>query len=222
MRRRWWVLGGCWVGLAVVTAACRPDPRGEGAAAPAQSRWRLTEAAARAAWRRDHPGEQLLNDAIGRAAVRLSRERPMGRFVLGLTTPGNDCSDFVACCIDDGLGVQARFRRGSQQHLLAARRGLFEHSWWRPGVVLLPGDELSVRHSPHYQPYPEACWHTGLIGSDGQVYDFSKLKRWPTARYGRHPVAWFLRHSRGHHEVLLSRLHWRYRYRVEPLPRVTG
>ena len=183
---------------------------------------RLTAAAARARFLREHPGEQPLNHAIGRAAQRFHRTRPMGAFVLGLTTPGNDCSDFCAACVDEGLGVGARFNRGSTQHLLGERPDLFETFWWRPGFVLLPGDQLAVAHSPHYEPYPGACWHVGIVGADGWVYDFSKLRRWRAPRYGRHEAAWFLQHSRGHHEALVERLHWRYRYRVAPLPAVTG
>ncbi len=182
----------------------------------------LDEATARTSFERRCPGRRPLNEAIGEAAVRFHRERPMGKFVLGLTTPGNDCSDFVACCVDEGLGVQARFRRHSNQHLLGERWDLAEVHRYRDGCELLPGDVVQVRHSPWYAPNPRSCWHVGIVGSDGLVYDFVKLKKWREPRYGRQPVRSFVRHSRGLGQCQVIRLHWRYRYAVDPLPRVTG
>jgi hypothetical protein len=56
----------------------------------------------------------------------------------------------------------------------------------------------------------------GVLGTDGQVYDFVKLVSWPEARYGRHPFAWFVRHC-GPGEVALGRLRPQYRYLLEPI-----
>jgi hypothetical protein len=181
---------------------------------------RLTEAEARARFAREHPGEKPLNWAIAEAAPRFRQSRPMGRFVLGLGGRwGNDCSDFTAACVDEGLGAGARFKRASKHHIYGEDARLFEWFWWRPGATILPGDQLHIRHSPWYTPSEDACWHVGLVGPDGQVYDFTKLKRWNGPRYGRNSVDWFTRHSRGAKQVLVSRLHWKYRYRVEPLPK---
>lgn len=178
----------------------------------------LDEASAKAAFERRYPGRRPLNEAIGEAAVRFHRERPMGKFVLGLTTPGNDCSDFVACCVDEGLGVKARFRRHSNQHLLGERWDLTQVHRYSDSLALLPGDVIQVRHSPWYAPSPRSCWHVGIVGSDGMVYDFVKLKKWKQPRYGRQPAKWFVRHSRGVGQCQVFRLHWRYRYAVDPLP----
>ncbi len=142
----------------------------------------------------------------------------MGKFVLGLRTPGNDCSDFVACCIDEGLGVGARFKRGSDRHLLGENRLLFERFVWRPGRTVMPGDTVDVRHSPWYPPNDRSCWHCGLVGSDGRVYDFTKLMSWPEPRYGRHTFAEFIRHCGEPGEVVIERLRWQYRYQAVPLP----
>ncbi len=170
----------------------------------------------------EHPGEKPLNHAIAEAVVKLHEEQPMGTFVLGLQAGqrGNDCSDFTAAAIDDGLGVQARFRRDSDAHLYGERWNLFERFAWSPGVTVLPGDELSVRHSPWYEPSPDACWHCGLVGDDGRVYDFTKLKRWSSPRYGRHRFEEFIRHSQAPGQVFISRLKPEYRYLAKPLPAV--
>lgn len=179
-----------------------------------------TDAELRSRFERQHPGERPLNWAIAEAAAAFCDSQPMGRFQLAVKLGqwGNDCSDFVACAIDEGLGAKARFHRNSDQHLLGDDRRLFESFWLHPGDAAQPGDVLSIRHSPWYQPYDGACWHCGVIGPDGQVYDFTKLKSWSKARYGRNSVAWFTRHSRGKHQILVERLRAEYRYRAKPLP----
>lgn len=176
----------------------------------------LTEAAARGRFLREHPGEKPLNHQIGGAAVALYKTKPMGKFVLGLGYPdnGNDCSDFVACAIDEGLGVKARFKRHSRRHLVAQDWRYFESFNWDRSTPLLEGDTLAVAHSPWYAPYPGACWHVGIIGSDGMVYDFVKLKRWAGPRYGRHCVDWFVRHATGRDQIVIGRLRPLYRYRL--------
>ncbi|MCS6861302.1 MAG: hypothetical protein NZT92_13380, partial [Abditibacteriales bacterium] len=67
------------------------------------------ESGAREKFLREHPNEKPLNWAIGKVAMEFYKSRPMGKFVLHQ----NDCSDFVECIIDEALGVQARFKRGS-------------------------------------------------------------------------------------------------------------
>ncbi len=175
---------------------------------------------ARREFYRRHPGEKPLNWAIGAAAVEFHKTRPMGRFVLCLEPNewGNDCSDFVQCAIDEGLGVQARFNRDAKDHLYGTDPRLWHCFYWKPGVAVQPGDIVRVRHSPWYEPYDGACWHAGIMGADGQAYDFSKLKRWRSARYGRHTFEWFIRHSHGPKQVAIGRLRPEYRYRIEPLP----
>ena len=168
------------------------------------------EVAARRAFYRDHPGEKPLNWAIGRTAERFHRQRPMGRFRLH----ANDCSDYVDCIIDEALGAKARFRRDSTQHVLSPRRRLWDLTYWDRHEPLLPGDVISVEHSPHYEPYEGAIRHVGVLGADGRVYDWSKLKSWPTDRYGRNSVAWFTRHSPGPRGVVIQRLKPEYRYRA--------
>lgn len=179
-----------------------------------------TEAELRARFMTEHPGELPLNHAIAKAVRELHNEEPMGKFVIGIERgqKGNDCSDFTACAIDDGLGVQARFRRNSDEHLLGERYSLFERFVWTPGTPVLPGDEISVRHSPWYTPYPEACWHCGLMGDDGRVYDFTKLKRWSSPKYCRHTFEEFIRHSKGAGQVIITRLKPEFRYRAKALP----
>ncbi|MEI6501783.1 MAG: hypothetical protein WCP21_12250, partial [Armatimonadota bacterium] len=107
------------------------------------------EAVAHAYFLRYHRGEKPLNHNIARAAVAMYKARPMGRFVLGITPPdtGNDCSDFVACAIDEGVGAGARFRRHSQRHLIAQQSRYFDSFWWDRRTPLLPGDSLAVAHS---------------------------------------------------------------------------
>ncbi|PIW13935.1 MAG: hypothetical protein COW34_08115 [Armatimonadetes bacterium CG17_big_fil_post_rev_8_21_14_2_50_66_6] len=168
---------------------------------------------ARNDFERRHPGEKPLNWRIAEVARRFHRQEPMGRFVLHQ----NDCSDFVACAVDEALGVQARFRRGSDKHLLGTRMELVDCWSWREGDAVQPGDVVNVRHSPWYPPNPNSIWHVGVVGPEGCVYDFVKLKTWKRARYGRNAFAWFVRHSGGPNEVEVCRLKARYRYRIDPV-----
>ncbi len=163
---------------------------------------------------RSHPGEKPLNWKIAAKAEEFYRTEPMGRFVLH----ENDCSDFVDSVIDDALGAKARFRRDSEDHLLAWRRSPWDWFYWDREHPLLPGDEISVEHSPHYAPHEGAIRHCGIVGTDGHVYDWTKLKSWGSDRYGRHSVEWFTRHSPNPKGVIVRRLKPQYRYRVEPLP----
>jgi len=192
--------------------ARRPAPRPAG---PGEyERW------ARAEFLRKHPGEKPLNWAIAEAATEFYSSRPMGKFALSLEPGkwGNDCSDFVDCAVDEGLGVKARFRRNSQCHLLACDPALWDVLYWSAEVQLQPGDLVSVRHSPWYEPYDGAGGHVGVVGSDGMVYDFAKLRSWKQARYGRQRPEAFIRHSRGLGETTIWRLAPAFRYRIEPLP----
>lgn len=175
---------------------------------------------ARAEFERRWPGERPVNWAIAEAAVDLSRRQAMGRFKLALEAGewGNDCSDFVACAVDAGLGVRSRLELGTRHHAYGEDPRLFSAHLWRPGMTVQPGDLVSVRHSPWYTPSDSACWHIGVVGVDGRVYDFTKLRRWNRPRYGRHELAWFVRHSPTPGEVILGRLKPQYRFRVEPLP----
>lgn len=173
----------------------------------------------RARFLREHPGAETLNMRIGRAAIRLHDEQPMGRFVLGVNALdiGNDCSDFVKCAMDEGVGVKARFRRNSEQHLIGGNPRYFEMIVWDHKASLLPGDGLAVAHSPWYEPYDGACWHVGIVGADGLVYDFVKLKSWPKPRYGRNTVQWFVHNSKGDDEIVIERLRPEYRYLVKKI-----
>lgn len=174
------------------------------------------ETYARERFAREHPGEKPLRLVIGETAERFYRARPMGKFVLSLRWGqwGNDCSDFVECVVDEALGVGARFKRGSQQHLVGTGARFFGDVPWDRVSPLLPGDILAVAHSPWYRPYEGANWHVGIVGADGQVYDFVKLKRWPEARYGRNSVRWFVRHATGPDEVTVGRLRPEYCYKL--------
>jgi len=176
------------------------------------------EAMARRHFFRHHPGEKPLNWRLAEKAVEFHHTQPMGKFIL----QQNDCSDFVDCITDDALGYTARFKRGSTEHVATHIRSLWRLFYWDQRAPLMPGDIISVRHSPWYDPSPDSCWHVGIIGSDGQVYDFVKLKSWRTARYGRNSLLWFVRNSRGPEQVIVWRLHPRYRYRLSPLPGVAG
>lgn len=177
------------------------------------------EAYARAEFAREHPGEKPLDWAIGAAAERFHKAQPMGKFVLSLESGkwGNDCSDFVNCAIDEGVGVKARFKRGSTQHLVGESFLHFRYVLWDRRSPLQPGDVLSVAHSPWYAPYAGANWHVGVVGTDGMVYDFVKLKSWLGPRYGRHTPEWFIRHAKGKLDVAVTRLRPEYAYKLKPV-----
>jgi hypothetical protein len=177
-------------------------------------RWARTE------FSRRHPGEKPLNWRLADTAVRMHDLRPMGKFVLSVTPGkwGNDCSDFVDCIADEALGARARCFRGSRDHLIGTDSPYFEHFIWDGRAPVLPGDVVEVRHSPWYDPDPRGCWHVGMRGPDGLVYDFEKLRSWPEPRYGRIPFPRFIRFSRGPGEVVLGRLRPQYRYRIEEVP----
>lgn len=174
---------------------------------------------ARAEFFRHYPGQRPLNWRLAETAVRFHRERPMGKFVLALESGqwGNDCSDFVDCIADEALGAGARCFRDSKHHLLGTSPRYFDYFLWDGKSPIMPGDLILVRHSPWYEPDPAAGWHVGIMGPEGMTYDFAKLKRWTTPRYGRNSLAWFVRYSRGPGEVVIGRLRAQYRYRmVEP------
>lgn len=172
---------------------------------------------ARSEFIRRHPGEKPLNWRIAETAERFHRLKPMGPFVPG----SNDSSDFVACIVDEAVGVGARFNRRSVDHLLGERSDLYDSWYWYPGMVVQPGDLLSVQHSPWYPPHKKAQWHLGVVGVHGYVYDFVKLAGWRHPRYGRNPFEWFVRYSRGPDQVQVRRLKAKYRYLIEPLPHPT-
>lgn len=210
--------------LGVVGVACLARLSALGPDAPARERWWPRapdcEQWARAQFMRRHPRERPLNWAIAEAAMRFHETKPMGRFVLGLTPGewGNDCSDFVECAIDEGLGVGARFSRNSDDHIYGRDPRLWDRFYWRPDITVQPGDLVSIRHSPWYAPHDDACWHVGIIGADGMVYDFTKLRSWKEPRYGRNDFDWFVRHSLSDQQVIIWRLAAKYRYLIEPLP----
>ena len=183
-------------------------PRGE----MAQAEYELW---ARQQFYRRFPNEQPLNWRIAHWARRYYDTRPMGTFVLHT----NDCSDFVDCLVDDALGPKASFRRNSDTHIVARTRGVMKSFPWEPGMVVIPGDIVSVEHSPWYPPKePTNIWHVGVVGPDGHVYDFVKLRSWPKARYGRNSVQWFIRHCPAPDEVVITRLRPEYRFRSKALP----
>lgn len=184
---------------------------------------RYLSAAAYEQWAREeffrcYPGEKPLNWKIAATAERFYAEKPMGKFVLGVGPGewGNDCSDFVDCIIDEALGAGARcFRLGARDHRIGESLWYFSFFFWDGRSPVQPGDILSVRHSPWYPPDPEACWHMGVVGADGKVYDFVKLKSWSQARYGKHSFEWFVRHAPGKGQVSIGRLKPQYRYRIK-------
>ncbi|MEA3402273.1 MAG: hypothetical protein U9R79_13640 [Armatimonadota bacterium] len=174
---------------------------------------------ARQRFERRYPGEKPLNWRIAEVALEMYESEPMGRFVL----QENDCSDFVGCVIDEALGAGARFRREGDEHLLcgeggALRRWLFEVRRLPDVGPVQPGDVVSVRHSPHYPPHDESIGHVGVVGPEGSVMDFCKLKSWSAARYGRHDFEWFIRNCKAD-EVRIGRLRPQYRYRVLEIER---
>ncbi len=176
------------------------------------------ESQARQQFYREHPSEKPLNWKLAEKAIEFNRTRPMPKFVLH----ENDCSDFTDCIVDEALGYGARFKRGSGRHIAARQRRLWQVCVWDGKEPLLPGDMVSVRHSAWYAPDPEACGHVGIIGADGMVYDWTKLRSWRQPRYGRNTVQWFVRHSTELGQVRIWRLHPAYRYLVKPVPSVRG
>lgn len=224
MRRKWLPVVAVALALLAALAHLRPgliarlQQQGSGPPpmTPAEyERW------AQAEFARRHPGEKPVNWAIAEAARRFYQTKPMGKFVLSLTSLkyGNDCSDFTDCAVDEGLGVGARFKRKSPWHLLAGDPRVLADFCWQPGMVVQPGDVVCVDHSPWYEPYPGACRHVGVVGPEGMVYDFVKLRRWPEARYGCHSFEWFIQNSHGARQVIISRVAAKYRYKIETLPR---
>ncbi|GEM_PF-5909498 len=172
------------------------------------------ERQAQALFEQRHPGEKPLNWAIAETAERLYRERPMGRFVLH----ENDCSDFVGCVVDEALGPGARFKRGSSDHALCGEGGstpdaLFEHQLLPDAGPVQPGDIVYVRHSPWYAPHDGSIGHVGVVGPNGRVLDFTKLKSWPTARYNEVEFEFFIQHNEPD-EVAIGRLRPEFRYRL--------
>jgi len=155
-----------------------------------------------------------LNWKIARVARKFYELQPMGRFVLDR----NDCSDFVNCVVDEALGAGARFNRRSDKHVFASCKQLWQWMVWTGQEPVLPGDIIYVRYSPWYPPGDKPSYHVGVVGSDGMVYDFSKLKSWSSARYGRHRLAWFLHNCRRTGDVQIRRLAPAYRYLLKPLP----
>ncbi len=225
MRMRSMVLGFLAVGVIVALALTGALPYLRGQRLPlAWGPTRLSSEAyerwARAEFFRRHPTEEPLNWRLAETAVALHRLRPMGKFVLAVQPGewGNDCSDFVDCAIDEALGARARCFRGSRHHLVGLDARYFACDAWDGRAPVQPGDAVLVRHSPWYDPDPEAAWHIGLIGSDGMVYDFAKLRSWSQPRYGRNSFAWFVRYSPDPGEVLIGRLRPQYRYRITPIP----
>ena len=191
----WYVVAGRWAPGARLPTSIDPDVE------------------ARRDFYRNHPGEHPLNWQIGRKAQEFHRLRPMGGFRLHR----NDCSDYVDCIVDDALGAKARFRRGSDRHILMRRSDLWDVFYWDRHEPLLPGDILSVEHSPHYEPHEGAVWHVGVLSTDGRVYDWSKLVSWPTDRYGCNSLAWFTRYSTGPDSIIVWRLKAVYRYKARPV-----
>ncbi len=172
------------------------------------------ERQARALFEQRYPGEKPLNWAIAETAERLYRERPMGRFVLH----ENDCSDFVGCVIDEALGPGARFNRQSSDHALCGEGGrtpnaLFDHRSLPDATPVQPGDIVYVRHSPWYAPHDDSIGHVGVVGPNGRVLDFTKLKSWPEARYNEVALEFFIQHNEPD-EVTIGRLRPEFRYRV--------
>jgi len=185
-----------------------------GATSVARSYRGRTEAELRQDFYRKHPGEKPLNWPIAEKADAMHEAEPMGKFVLHK----NDCSDYMEAVVDDALGAQARFKRDSDTHILTRTRKLWDVYYWDGKTPLLPGDQVSVAHSPHYPPKAGSIGHCGIIGTDGQVRDWSKLKSWSGSRYGRNSVEWFTRHAPPPRGVVISRLRAEYRYEARRIP----
>ncbi|NLO05251.1 MAG: CHAP domain-containing protein [candidate division WS1 bacterium] len=172
------------------------------------------EREARQLFERRYPGEKPLNWRIAETAERFFHEQPMGRFVLH----ENDCSDFVGCVIDEALGTGARFNRAGSDHLLCGEGGSLDRtlfvSWRLPDAgPVQAGDVIGVRHSPWYPPQEESIGHVGVVGPDGRVLDFTKLRSWSVARYNQVEFDFFIRHNQPN-QVIVSRLRPQFRYRV--------
>ncbi len=218
MKRQFvWFLG--WGTLVALIGACvwgfrehaRPQSRADIAhrTAPRDVEWE-----ARRIFEQRYPDQKPLNWRIAEVAERLYHEEPMGRFVLH----ENDCSDFVGCVVDEALGPGARFNREGNEHALCGKggvepRSLFEIRRLPKMGVVQPGDIVHVRHSPWYPPNDESIGHAGVIGPEGRVIDFSKLKSWASARYHCISFERFIQHN-APDEVVIGRLRPEYRYRL--------
>ncbi len=172
------------------------------------------EQQSRALFEQRYPDEKPLNWAIADTAERFYHEQPMGRFVLH----ENDCSDFVGCIIDEALGADARFNRDSDEHALCGEggstpRALFDIRRLPERGAVQPGDIVHVRHSPWYAPHEDSIGHVGVVGPDGRVIDFTKLKSWSSARYNQVEFDFFIQNN-APDEVRIGRLRPEFRYRV--------
>lgn len=207
------LLSGALIGVAIV---------GTPTMAPVRSRLLFVsfeeyERRARSQFYREHPGEKPLNWAIARTACRMSESRCMGPFSLH----ENDCSDFVNCVVDEALGYGPRFERDGD-HTGSRISRIWYWFKWNGAEPLLPGDIVSVRHSPWYPPDPDACSHVGVIGADSRVYDWTKLVSWNEPRYNRVATSKFVRNCRVPGEVRVRRLHPKYRYGLASVPRAVS
>ncbi len=223
-----WVVAGGLVGLCLLAAMLLVAGARFGLPVPGLAQLRLPRMseAEREQWAREqflanHPDEKPLNWDIARTAEEFRQSKPMGRFVLH----ENDCSDFVGCVVDHALGAGARFERDSEEHELcgpggAAPRELFVTRRLSDVDAVQPGDIIGVRHSPWYPPKEDSIGHVGVVGPDGKVLDFVKLKSWSAARYGRTDVTWFVSNC-GPDQVRVIRLRPDYRYRILDVPGVS-
>jgi hypothetical protein len=167
------------------------------------------EEEARRIFLRTRPGERPLNWRIGETALDFHRRRPMKPFVLNR----NDCSDYVACIVDEALGARPRIDYERGRHTFWGR-DLWAGFYWQPGMPVQLGDIVDVVHSPWYEPREGVLSHVGVLGSDGRVYDFVKLRHWTKHRYGRHTFDEFVYNSLGPREITVFRLKPEYRYRL--------
>jgi len=162
----------------------------------------------------NHPGEKPLNWEIAQAAEGFYQSMPMG----GFTLHANDCSDFADSVLDEALGAKARFNRRSPYHVVSIDGTLWDFFYWNGEEPLQAGDEINVQHSPHYAPFNGATRHCGIIGTDGNVYDWTKIRSWSTSRYGCYTINYFTRHCHSDRDVIIRRMKPQFRYLIEPVP----
>ncbi len=172
------------------------------------------EARARRHFCQHNSGEKPLNWRLAEVAEEFHEKKPMGQFILH----SNDCSDFTDAIADEALGYKARFNRDSNEHVAANMRDLWMYIYWDGAEPLIPGDMISVRHSPWYPPDPNACSHVGMLGTDGMVYDWTKLKSWKQPRYGCNSVKWFIHNCSEPGQIRVYRLRPQYRYCIRHIP----
>lgn len=133
---------------------------------------------------------------VATVAMETTRKKALGKYALGR----NDCTNFVARAVERGAGIALPnhdFDRLGNQELQYFTYFLLPTDG--NGATVQPGDIVWL--IPR-----KGISHVGVVGTDGRVYHFTKLRRRPQ-RYAAEPLSVFLRHfACGLQECVVFRL----------------